>query len=424
MISQHYSCPKKVRAHFPQLDSHPGEPPYCYLDSAATTLKPRAMIEALTQFYARDYATVHRSIYPKAQAATKRYEEVRAKIARLFLATPEQIVFTKGTTEALNLLATTLGRYARARSLKARVHIERQGHHANIVPWQLAARDFPLELVPHAAMMPAFEAAALQEEGAATESLPLEVASFAHVSNVTGRSCDLATIAKVAKPRGFYLFVDGAQGAGALFATPEDERKELLKGVDAYCLSAHKLYGPTGLGILYLSKELLEILGPYQGGGEMIDRVEPLQSSFAPAPLLFEAGTPPIAQVIGFGATLDFLEQLDLAGCYERIYKLRASLAQQMEAIPGLKILGDAPQSSSSSCIIHFQIEGAHPLDVATLLGYRGVALRSGHHCAQIALRDQGYEATLRLSLGIYTSEEEIEYFLKMLQEVLEQLRS
>ena len=411
---------QQIKDYFPQYTASDD---LCYLDSAATTLKPLPMIEAVSDFYTYGNATVHRSIYPIAQSATERFENVRCQMAKLFCCSRDQIIFTKGTTDAMNLLAHTLGQSV-AQANQARpgdnekrsVFLERSAHHANFVPWQLVAKNFPLEIN------------FCKREDFEISSLPLNdqtlAISFSHVSNVTGLGSDQdwSPLTSMAKKYGVYTLVDGAQGITSLMALGESERKAFLCDIDAYAFSTHKIYGPTGLGVLYLSRELLERLGPYQGGGEMIERVDIGETTFSPAPLLFEAGTPPIASVIGFGATLDFLSRIDLASVQKSLYALRDRFVDKLLKIPGAKIVGNA-QHGRGSTIANFIIEGAHPLDVATLLGYEGIAIRSGHHCAQVAMRDFGVEHSLRLSLGIYNRASDIDKAIAALHKVLKILR-
>lgn len=400
----------EIRSHFPQCSQ---DPSFCYLDSAATTLKPSIMIDAIADFYRNRYATVHRSIYPVAQSATDRYEEVRQQIASLFGCEADQIIFTKGTTEAINLLTHTLGMICRDQPARNQIFLERSAHHANFVPWQLGQKLFPFDL--HFRHREEFE------KGSLALDKGLLALSLAHISNVTGLELDFSNLAHKVKKLGGYTLVDGAQGFTSLLTKSAKERKEFLEPVDAYCFSAHKVYGPSGLGVLYLSRSLLEKLGPYQGGGEMIDQVALSGTSFAPAPLLFEAGTPPISAVIGFGASLDFLSRIDLRQKFKQLSMMRDRFVKDLQAIPQVQmVLGE--HIGRGSVIANFTINGAHPLDVATLLGHEGVALRSGHHCAQVAMRDQGIEHSLRLSLGIYNTEEEIDRALDALKRAVKSL--
>lgn len=401
----------QIHSHFPQCLHNPS---FCYMDSAATTLKPKVMIDAISDFYQNHYATVHRSIYPIAQEATDKYEGVRQQVASVFDCPADQIIFTKGTTEAINLLAYTLGKHCKKNSAKNKIYLERSAHHANFVPWQLAAEQFPLQL--H------FEQRNDFSEAKIALDQNLLALSLSHVSNVTGTELLFSKIAERAKSLGGYTLVDGAQGFTSLLAKSIEERKSFLSSVDAYSFSAHKVYGPTGLGVLYLSRSLLDKLGPYQGGGEMIDQVSIQKTSFAPAPLLFEAGTPPISAVIGFGASLDFLRRIDLSAKFRELALMRDQFVKGLLEIPGARMVGGEHYGKGST-IANFLIDGAHPLDVATLLGHEGVALRSGHHCAQVAMSDSGVEHSLRLSLGIYNRKEEVQRSLDALKKVIQTLR-
>lgn len=387
-----------MRNKFPIFSAHPE---LIYLDSAATAHKPQCVIDALTRFYAEDYATVHRAIYRASLKATEQYNDTRATAARFLNAQcPEEIVFTRGTTEAINLIAQSYG----ATFLKSgdEVLISEMEHHSNIVPWQMIAKQTGAAV----RWIPMDARGVLQWEGMITPKT--KIVSLAHISNVTGTINPIAEICRAAHTVGAKMVVDGAQAAPHL---PIDVQ---ALNCDFYAFSGHKCYGPTGIGVLYGKKELLEVMPPIQGGGDMIERVDLAGTTYQMPPLRFEAGTPLIAEVIALKAALEFIEENRKADT------LLSYAAARLEEIPGLKILGAAPQKGP---IITFHIEGIHPLDLATLLDLKNIAIRSGHLCAQPLLRKFGLTAAARVSFGIYNTEEEIDLFADVLTEISASLR-
>ncbi|HSX11207.1 MAG TPA: SufS family cysteine desulfurase [Chlamydiales bacterium] len=386
-----------MRDEFPIFHAHPE---LIYLDSAATAHKPQCVIDALTRFYAEDYATVHRAIYRGSLRATEQYNETRAAAARFLNAKEGEIVFTRGTTDALNLVAQS---YART-FLKPgdEILISEMEHHSNIVPWQMVAKQTGAILE----WIPMNEEGVLEWKGRI--SAKTKLVSLAHISNVTGTINPIAEITRAAHIVGAKMVVDGAQAAPHL---PIDVQ---ALNCDFYAFSGHKCYGPTGVGVLYGKEELLEVMPPIQGGGDMIETVELERTTFQKPPLRFEAGTPLIAQVVALKTALEFVAN-------NRQPDTLLSLAtERLLAIPGLKIIGNAPQKGP---IITFQLEGVHPLDLATLLDLKNIAIRSGHLCAQPLLRKLGLTAAARISFGLYNTAEEVEIFADALSQIATKLQ-
>ncbi len=391
------------RDQFP-IFSH--QPDLIYLDSAATTHKPRSVIDALAHFYAAEYATVHRAIYRPSLEATERYNDTREIVRRFLNAShASEIVFTRGTTDALNLVAAS---YARE-ILKPgdEILISVMEHHSNIVPWQMVAEQTGALLK----YIPVDERGVLLWENAIGPKT--KIIALAHVSNVTGTINPIASLSRAAHLAGAVLVVDGAQGAPHIAV---DVQK---LGCDFYAFSGHKCYGPTGIGVLYGKKELLEKMPPVQGGGDMIVRVDLDRTTYAAPPLRFEAGTPIIGGVIALKAALDFIEKIGRSKIASHEDALLQCATVQLAAIPGLRILGTAPEKGP---ILTFQIEGVHPLDLATFLDLKHIAIRSGHLCAQPAMRAFGLEAAARASFGIYNTLNEVDRFCEAIQDAIRNL--
>lgn len=387
-----------MRDEFPIFKEHPE---LIYLDSAATSHKPACVIDAIHNVYAKEYATVHRALYRASVKATEQYNETREVAARFLNASSQEIIFTRGTTDALNLVAQSYGRTF----LKAgdEILISEMEHHSNIVPWQMVAEQTGATL----RWIEIDERGVLLWENTITEKTKL--ISLAHVSNVTGTINPIKEIAKAAKEVGAVLVVDGAQAAPHLKIDVQD------LDCDFYAFSGHKCYGPTGVGVLYGKRELLEKMPPIQGGGDMIEEVYLEKTTYQPAPLRFEAGTPLIASVIALKAALEFVEQ------NREPDVLLAYATKRLLTIEGLRIIGTAPQKAP---IITFDIEGVHPLDLATFLDMKNIAIRSGHLCAQPLLRKFGLTAAARCSFGIYNTLQDVDYFVDTLVQVLKTLRT
>jgi len=393
-----------MREHFPIFRRNPD---LIYLDTAATSHKPQSVIDALTHFYTDEYATVHRAIYKPSILATEKYNATREAAAKFIHApNPEDIIFTRGTTDGINLVSQSYGRTFLKKGDE--ILISQMEHHSNIVPWQMLAEQTGAKL----RWIQMDEQGILQWENEITPKT--KMISLAHVSNVTGTINPIAAIAKAAHAVGAILLVDGAQAAAHM----EVNVQEL--GCDFYAFSGHKCYGPTGIGVLWGKKELLLQMPPIQGGGDMIDQVDYEKSTYQLPPLRFEAGTPLIGPVIALKTALDFIEEIgrDKIAAHEQA--LLDAATEKLLKIPHLRILGQAPQKGP---IITFEIEGVHPLDLATFLDLRQIAIRSGNLCAQPVLRAFGLQTAARASFGIYNTLEEIDLFVKAIQEAIAQLR-
>ena len=368
--------------------------PLTYLDNAASTQKPLAVIEAMDDCYRHHYSNIHRGVHYLSQQLSARYDAVRAQIARFInAARAEEIIFTKGTTEALNLLASSLGELV----LKPgdRVLLTALEHHANIVPWQRACQRFGAEL----AVIPIDDNGALDTTNLDDLLDGVKIFSAALVSNALGSINDLAPLIARAKARGIITVVDAAQ---AIAHMPVDVQ---ALGCDFLAFSAHKLYGPTGIGVLYGRYDLLDAMPPYQSGGDMILSVSFERTLYAAPPAKFEAGTPPIVEVIGLGAALDWLAAKGVANLGAHEETLRAAAEAALRELPGLRIIGTAPHKAA---VISFTLDGIHPHDAGTVLDQHGVAVRVGQHCAEPVMRRFGVPATIRASFAAYNDHDDI----------------
>ncbi len=374
--------------------------PLIYLDSAATALKPKTVIDAIEQFYSENYGTVHRAVYELAGLSTANYNAVRAQVQEFLHAkSSDEIIFTKGTTEAINLVAFSFGEaFVKPGD---EILISAMEHHSNIVPWQLMCQ----RKKAHLRIIPLLENGEIDLKAYEKFLSPrTKLVSVAHISNVLGMINPIEKMIKSAHHVGAKVFIDGAQSA------PHLEIDVQALDSDFFAFSGHKIYGPTGVGILYGKRELLEQMPPYQGGGDMIQTVTFEQATFQQLPLKFEAGTPMIAEVIGLGAALKYLRSHEGIAAYET--KLIRQALLQLREIEGIRIYG----TEERTALITFNVDGVHPLDAATLLDLKGIAVRSGHLCAQPLLKHFGCNAALRLSLAPYNTAEEIAYFCEALR--------
>jgi cysteine desulfurase/selenocysteine lyase len=378
-----------------------------YLDSASTSQKPRALIEAERAVYETAYANVHRGTYGLAVRAEQAYEATRVKVQR-FLGAREsaEIVFVRGTTEAVNLVAQTYGRsqvWAGDEIL-----VSAMEHHSNLVPWQVLCQEKRARL----RVAPITDAGEIAldeiERGMGHRT---RLVAVAHVSNVLGTVNPIRRIVELAHDRGIPVLVDGAQGAPHL---PVDVQ---ALGCDFYTLSTHKLYGPSGLGVLYGRRELLESLPPWQLGGDMIRSVTFAKTTYNEIPYRFEAGTPNIAGAIAFGATLDYLAAAGMDRIAAHEEALVEDAVERLEGLPGLRILGRPRRRAG---VISFVLDGIHPHDVGTVLDDEGIAVRTGHHCAQPVMAHFGVPATTRASFGLYNTREDVDALLRGLHRVRE----
>lgn len=383
-----------IRSQFPGLLTGDGEP-WHYLDSGATAQKPRVVIDAMARALGEDYATVHRGIYSRSAQMTLGYEAARRRVAAFIGGGDDELVFTRGATEAINLVAYSYPK-------KGRVLLSQLEHHSNIVPWQLAG--WQVDVCP------------LTEDGridldAAEQMLTSEheMVAFAHVSNVLGSVLDAKRAAELAHSVDAKLLLDGCQAAPRL---PVDVE---AIGCDFYAMSAHKMYGPTGVGALWGRKELLESMPPWQGGGSMIDKVTFAETTYAPPPQRFEAGTPAIAEALAFATACDFIEDigLDTIEAHER--SLVSQLREELARIQGVRVFG--PEDSLA--IVSFELPGVHPHDLGTILDEENVAIRAGHHCCQPLMDHLGVPGTARASFGVYSDESDIAALMRGIDRTL-----
>ena len=369
-----------------------------YLDTAATAQKPHAVIEATVNAMGRDYATVHRGVYARSAEMTLAYEAARRKVATFIGGHDSEVVFTRGATEAINLVAATWG----ATQLKAgdRILLSTLEHHSNIVPWQLhcVSRGVAIDVCPLT------EDGRIDLDAAEAMLTPAhKLVAFAHVSNVLGSVLDVPRAVALAHAVGAKILLDGCQ------AVPRLPVNVAAMGCDFYVFSAHKLYGPTGIGALWARAELLDAMPPWQGGGAMIDKVSFAGTTYAPPPQRFEAGTPAIIEAIGLGAAIDYVEAIGVAQIHAHETALVRQLRDELGKINSLRLFG--PEDSAG--IVSFALDGVHPHDLGTILDEEGVAIRAGHHCAQPLMEHMGVPATARASFGIYNDASDIAALLR-----------
>jgi cysteine desulfurase/selenocysteine lyase len=379
-------------AEFPGLLTPQGEP-WHYLDTAATAQKPTAVIEAMARALGPDYATVHRGVYARSADMTLAYEAARRKVAQFLGGREEEIVFTRGATEAINLVAQTWGLV----NLKAgdRVLLSVLEHHSNIVPWQMLRERTGIEID----VCPLTDDGQIDLDAAAAMLTPAHrLVALAHVSNVLGSVLDVRRAANLAHLVGALLLVDGCQAAPRLAVDVA------ALDCDFYVFSAHKLYGPTGIGALWARADLLDAMPPWQGGGSMIDRVTFERTTYAPAPQRFEAGTPAIAEAIALHAAIDYVEAVGLEAIHAHEAMLVRQLRGELGRINSVRLFG--PEDSAG--IVSFAMDGVHPHDLGTILDEENVAIRAGHHCAQPLMDHLGVPATARASFGLYSDESDI----------------
>jgi cysteine desulfurase/selenocysteine lyase len=386
----------RVRAGFPIFSERVHGRPLTFLDSASSAQKPRRVLDAMQAFYEHDYANVHRGVYQLSERATAAFESVREKV-RAFLGAPEarEVVFVRGTTEAINLIAATFGRARVGEGDEVLVtHLE---HHSNIVPWQMLCEEKGARL----RVVPVDDRGDLRLD--ALEALlgpRTRILAVTHVSNTLGTVTPLREIVRMAHARGIPVLVDGAQAAPHL----RIDVREL--GCDFYAFSGHKVFGPTGAGVLWGRAEHLESMPPWQGGGDMILSVSFEKTLYREIPYRFEAGTPDIAAVIGLGAALDWLGEIDheAAAAHESGLLLHAT--ETLAAIPGLRLIGTPRERAG---VVSFVLDDAHPHDAGTILDHEGIAVRTGHHCTQPLMERFGVPATIRASFALYNEREDVD---------------
>lgn len=392
-----------IREQFPALHQEVNCKPLVYLDNGATTQKPKAVIDALQRYYEHDNSNVHRGAHTLSDRATEQFENARKTVQQFLNAQQaEEIVWTRGTTESINLVAATWGRT----NLKTgdRILVSGMEHHSNIVPWQMLCEQTGAELLP----IPVLDNGELDMDAFKTLLTPqVKLVSVVHVSNALGTINPVADIIRMAHATGAKVLIDGAQ------AVAHWDIDVQALDVDFYAFSGHKLFGPTGIGVLYGKEALLNAMPPYQGGGEMIEHVSFARTTYNGLPYKFEAGTPNIAGAIGLAAAIDYLNSLDrktLAAHEDALLARANELAAQ---IGGIRIIGNAQKKAS---VFSFILEGAHPADVGTLLDQQGIAVRTGHHCAMPVMEQFKVPGTVRASFTFYNTLDEVDALFKGLE--------
>lgn len=388
-----------------QLSDFPAIPPgWAYLDTAATAQKPKPVIDAIARGYGETYATVHRGVYQRSAEMTVAFEASRRRVAQFIGANaPEEVIFVRGATEGINLVAQSWG----GTNLKAgdRIMLSMLEHHSNIVPWQMIAASAGAEI----------DVAPLTEDGridldamAAMLTPRHRIVALAHVSNVLGSVLDVRRAVDLAHRVGALLLLDGCQ------AVPRMPVDVAALGCDFYVFSGHKLYGPTGIGVLWGRSEVLEVMPPWQGGGAMIDKVSFSGTTFAPLPARFEAGTPHVVGVLGLHAAIDYVDSIGLEAIAAHEQALVREARDALSRLNSVRLLG--PDDSAG--IVSFAVEGVHPHDVGTILDESRVAIRAGHHCAQPLMEHLGLDATARASFGVYNSKQDVEALVRGIERV------
>jgi cysteine desulfurases, SufS subfamily len=393
----------EIRAEFPILAREVHGQPVAYLDNGATAQKPLAVLEALDRFNRESNANVHRGVHTLSEEATNLYEGARQRIARHMGAEDREVIFTRNVTGAINLVASSWGR-ANVRE-GDRIVLTEMEHHSNVVPWYLLARQVGAELD----WVPVTDEGRLDVEalGAALERGP-KIVAVAHVSNVLGTINPIAEISRMAHEAGALVLVDGAQAA------PKMSLDMAALDADFYGFTGHKLYGPTGVGVLWGRQELLDAMGPYEGGGSMIHKVTMQEITWATVPARFEAGTPPIDEAVGLAAAIDWVDELGLEAIHAHEADLTAYALERLADVPGLRVFGP-PAGDDRTGIVSFELEGVHAHDVSEILDRHAVAVRAGHHCAQVLMERLGVAATTRASFAVYNTREEIDRLVEAL---------
>jgi len=398
---------ERARADFPILQQKVHGKPLVYLDNAATTQKPRAVIDAISRYYEGTNSNVHRGVHYLSELATAEYESVR-EAARRFLnaADHKEIIFVRGTTEAINLVAQSYGRAHVGAGDE--IVITEMEHHSNIVPWQILCKERGATL----RVAPIDDSGELDlEKFANLLGSKTKLVAVTHVSNALGTINPIRKIVEMAHSAGAPVLVDGAQAAPHLKVDVQG------LGCDFYALSGHKIYGPTGIGVLYGKTALLEKMPPYQGGGDMIMSVTFEKTIYNRLPYKFEAGTPDIAGVIGLGAALNYVTHLGIEQIGAHEHEVVRYATSAVSAIPGVRVIGNAKEKAG---VLSFTLGDVHPHDVGTILDREGIAIRTGHHCSQPVMRHFGIEATARASFALYNTKEEVDALVRAIEKVRE----
>ena len=398
-----------IRKQFPILETKVHGKPLIYFDNAATSQKPLVVLKAIDDFYKNMNSNVHRGVHYLSNLATKQYEEARAKIAKHSNASPEEIVFTRGTTESINLVANSFGEMYIHEGDE--IIISQMEHHSNIVPWQMLCERKKAKLK----VIPINQDGTLKmEEFHKLLTKRTKLVAVTHISNTLGTINPVKEIIEAAHILNIPVLIDGAQAA--------PHKKIDVKELDAdfYCFSGHKVYGPTGIGVLYGKSKWLNEIPPWQGGGEMIKEVTFEKTTYGEPPLKFEAGTPNFEGAIVLGVALDFINSIGLANIESREHELLIYATHALKDMEGLKIIGTAPEKAS---VISFVVEGLHPSDIGMLLDQQGIAVRTGHHCTQPLMDFYHIPGTVRASLAFYNTFEEIDVFVEALKKSVGMLK-
>lgn len=397
---------ERVRADFPTLARTVyDDTPLVYLDNAATSQKPQAVLDRLQRYYAEENSNVHRGVHRLSQDATDAYEDARSSVAELINApNPDQVIYTKGATEAVNLVASTYGRTHIGEGDE--IVLSGMEHHSNIVPWQQLADETGAEL----RIVPVTDRGELEME--AYEDLLTErtkLVAMVHLSNTLGTINPVEDVIDMAHERDIPVLLDGCQ------AIPHFPVDVQALDVDFYCFSGHKMFGPTGIGVLYGKRRWLEELPPYQGGGDMIDEVSFEKTTYADLPHKFEAGTPHIAGAIGLGAAAEYLQQHDREAIVAHEDELLEYATERIQALDGIRLIGTAERKAG---VLSFLVDGAHPYDVGTILDRLGIAVRTGHHCTQPLMDRFDIPGTVRASFALYNTKEDVDRLIDALRQV------
>ena len=397
----------RIREMFPILAGTVGGKPLAYLDNAATTQKPRVVLDTLSRYYAAENANIHRGVYQLSQNATQAYERARGKVAAfLNAAEPAEIIFTRNATEGINLVAQTFGRSQVGEGDD--VLISTMEHHSNIVPWQMLCEEKGARL----RVVPITDAGELMlDEFASLLGPRTKLVSIVHMSNSLGTINPVRQVVELAHAQSIPVLIDGSQAAYHMAVDVQ------AIGCDFYVVTGHKLYGPTGIGALYGQRRWLEAMPPYQGGGDMISSVTFERTTYNKVPHKFEAGTPHIAGAIGLGAAVDFIRSVGFEAIAGHERRLLDYATEALSAVPGLRLIGTAREKAS---ILSFVLDGVHAHDIGTIVDTEGVAIRTGHHCTQPVMDRFGVPATARASLAMYNTEEEVDQLVAALTKVRE----
>ena len=400
---------EQIRGDFPILSRKVNGKQLVYLDNGATAQKPKAVIDCISRYYSEENSNIHRGVHYLSQLGTAAYEQARGRIKDFFNARyPEEIIYTKGTTDSINLLASTFGR----KNIKKgdEIIISMMEHHSNIVPWQMLCDEngAVLKVVPINE-----KGELLMEEYGKMLSEKTKLVSLTHVSNALGTVNPVKEIIKMAHEKGAKVLIDGAQAVA-------HERVDFQDlDCDFYVASAHKMFGPTGIGFLYGKKELLEEMPPYQGGGDMIKTVTFEKTTYNELPFKFEAGTPNISAAICFGTTVEYLEKLDWQAIKVHETQLHNYCHEQLALLPGMRFIGEAVQKES---LISFVVDGMHPYDIGVILDKMGIAVRTGHHCTQPLMDWYGIPGTVRASFAMYNNMKEVDIFIDATKRAIKML--